>query len=137
MIDAQTKVLLADDFDLVRTMLRRLLGELGLTNIDDARDGEEALAKIKQAQLAGDPYGAVFLDWNMPKKTGFEVLQECRKSKDFHKLPIIMVTAEGESKNVLQALSAGATDYIVKPCTAQILTAKIAHINQMILKNAG
>ena len=137
MITPQTKVLLVDDFDLVRMMLRRQLGELGISNVDDARDGEEGLAKLKEAAKSGDPYGVVFLDWNMPKKNGYDVLKECRASKEFQELPIIMVTAEGERAHVLQALTAGANDYIVKPCTPTILKAKIKHVNDSAVKNAG
>ena len=66
MITNTTKVLLVDDFDLVRMMLRRMLGEIGIAHIDDARDGEEALVKIMSAIESGNPYGAIFLDWNMP-----------------------------------------------------------------------
>lgn len=137
MINNQTKVLLVDDFDLVRTMLRRLLSEIGITNIDDAHDGEEAMVKLKEAHGTGDPYGCVFLDWNMPRKSGYDVLKECRSTSEFLHLPIIMVTAEGERKHVLKALTTGATDYIVKPCSASILIAKINHVNEMISKKAG
>lgn len=137
MINAQTKVLLVDDFDLVRTMLRRLLVELGISNIDDARDGEEALAKLKSAHASGEPYGMVFLDWNMPKKSGLEVLKEARASNEFQGLPIVMVTAEGERKDVLRALTSGATDYIVKPVSATILAAKIKNINELLSKKVG
>ncbi|MBX3022417.1 MAG: response regulator [Bdellovibrionales bacterium] len=137
MINAQTKVLVVDDFDLVRTMLRRLLGDLGINNIEDARDGEEALEKLRSAEAAGSPYGIVFLDWNMPKKNGYDVLKECRESKEFGKLPIVMVTAEGERKDVLKALTSGATDYIVKPCSAPILTAKLKSINDVLARKAG
>lgn len=137
MINNQTKVLLVDDFDLVRTMLRRMLSELGITQIDDARDGEEALAKIAREAEAGQPYGAVFLDWNMPKKNGFEVLQACRARPEMKETPIVMVTAEGEKKHVIKALSFGATDYIVKPCSADILKTKIARLNASGTKKAG
>ena len=134
MITNSTKVLLVDDFDLVRTMLRRMLTENGITQIEDARDGEEALVKITQAIEAGAPYGAIFLDWNMPKKNGFEVLQACRARGDMKDVPIIMVTAEGEKRHVIKALSFGATEYIVKPCSADILKAKIQRLNAQIKK---
>jgi two-component system chemotaxis response regulator CheY len=110
-------------------MLRRMLGEIGIAHIEDARDGEEALAKILQAIESGAPYGAIFLDWNMPKKNGFEVLQACRARADMKDVPIIMVTAEGEKKHVIKALSFGATEYIVKPCSPDILKTKIQRLN--------
>ena len=136
MITNSTKVLLVDDFDLVRTMLRRMLTELGIAHIEDARDGEEALAKVTAAIEAGNPYGAIFLDWNMPKKNGFEVLQACRARPDMKDIPIIMVTAEGEKKHVIKALSFGATEYIVKPCSPEILKTKIQRLNSLP-KKAG
>lgn len=137
MIDSKTKVLVADDFDLVRTMIRRMLADLGIENVEDARDGEEAMQKLKDAHAAGAPFGIVFLDWNMPKKSGYDVLNECRTSNEFAKLPIVMVTSEGERKHVLKALTSGATDYIVKPCSAPILTAKLKSINEALSRKAG
>jgi two-component system chemotaxis response regulator CheY len=138
MISEQTKILVVDDFDLVRTMLRRALGDLKITNIDDSRDGDEALRKIGEAIKGGKPYGAVFLDWNMPGTNGLQVLQACRTMPEMAKVPIIMVTAEGEKKQVIAALMAGATEYIVKPCSPEILSKKIQHINKTLQsKKAG
>ena len=117
-------------------MLRRMLTELGIVHIEDARDGEEALVKINAAIESGNPYGAVFLDWNMPKKNGFEVLQACRARHEMKDVPIIMVTAEGEKKHVIKALSFGATEYIVKPCSPDILKTKIQRLNALP-KKAG
>lgn len=137
MINTQTKVLLVDDFDLVRTMLRRFLSELSIANVEEARDGEEAMEMLKSARERGEPFGCVFLDWNMPKKTGFDVLKECRAAMEFKELPIIMVTAEGERAHILKALTMGATDYIVKPCSAAILVNKINHVNELLAKKVG
>lgn len=137
MITNQTKVLLVDDFDLMRKMLRSTLEEMEFKTIEDAKDGDDAQKKIDEAFKAGQPYGAVFLDWNMPNKTGIEVLEWCRANKDHRDLVIIMVTAEAEKKHVFNALMKGANDYIVKPCSKAILKAKIEHVNKSLEKKAG
>lgn len=137
MLTSQTKVLLVDDFDLMRTMLRKSLEEMGYQDIHDSHDGEDATTKIEKAHSEGQPYGAIFLDWNMPKKTGIEVLEWCRTNSLYKDLIIIMVTAEAEKKHVFNALMKGANDYIVKPCSAAILKSKIDHVNERLNKKAS
>lgn len=120
------RILLVDDYEMVRVFLKKGLLDLGYRRVDEARDGAEALAKIKSAQGEKDPYMLVFCDWNMPEKTGIEVLKECRADQNLKGLPFIMVTAESEQDKVVEALKAGASDYIVKPIAPQILQKKMA-----------
>ena len=128
------KILLVDDFEIVRLMLRNALGELGFTNVHEAVDGKEAMAKLNEAQAAGDPYILMFCDWNMPEMNGIEVLEACRKSAEFNQLAIVMVTAEAEQGSVVRAIRSGASDYIVKPTAPEILERKI---NKIMAKIAG
>lgn len=122
------RILIVDDFEIVRIMLKNALTGLGHTEIDEAEDGKIALQKIQAAQFEGKPYGMVFCDWNMPNMTGIEVLEAVRKNPNYAKLPIIMVTAEAEQKQVVQALRTGATDYIVKPIAPDVLEKKVTKI---------
>jgi two-component system chemotaxis response regulator CheY len=137
MIGPTSRVLLVDDFDLMRTMLHKSLNTLGIQSIDNAVDGEEALARIAAAMEKKQPYDVLFLDWNMPKKSGYEVLEFCRGNAALKDVIVVMVTAESEMKLVMKALTAGANDYIVKPCSTEVLKAKIEHINKQIMKRAG
>lgn len=132
MIDPQTKVLLVDDFAMVRTMMRSALTDLGFSAIEETDGAAKALQILSEAHKSGAPFGVVFLDWNMPGMTGVELLQICRESYEFKNLPIIMVTAEAEKKHVLRALTLGATDYIVKPCSSDVLEEKLAAINRLL-----
>jgi two-component system chemotaxis response regulator CheY len=70
----------------------------------------------------------VLLDWNMPRMSGIDCLREIRSSPKFEKLPVIMVTAEAEQELVVEAVSAGVTNYIVKPFTPATLEKKIKEI---------
>jgi two-component system chemotaxis response regulator CheY len=135
-ITRQSRVLLVDDFAVVRMMLKRYLEEIGLTRIDEASNGAEALHMIKEAQQLKKQYGIVFLDWSMPKMTGIAVLQECRRHPEYKDLPILLVTAESERKQVLKAVSLGANDYVVKPFTLETVRAKIEQLNKQLAKKS-
>jgi len=82
-----------------------------------ARDGEEGLAQF----YAHDP-DVVVLDVSMPRKSGFEVLQEIRRVSD---VPVIMLTARGEEMDQVRGLELGADDYVVKPFSHLALLARI------------
>ncbi len=113
-----TKVLVADDSSTMRKIILRSLNAVGVTDITEAADGEEAVAKFDQ-----DTFDMVLTDWNMPGKNGLEVLQDIRsKNKD---VPVIMVTTEAEKSRVLEAIQNGVSDYLVKPFTADVLREKL------------
>lgn len=122
------KILLVDDFEIVRRVIRDSLEKIGLTTIEEADDGLKAMAMLNSALQSGTPYSIVFCDWNMPGMTGLEVLIECRKSESFKTLPFVMVTAESEQDAMIAAIQAGATDYIIKPVTADVLQRKALRI---------
>ena len=112
------KVLIADDSGVMRKIIVRAAKAAGVDDIVEAADGAEALEKF-----AEDQFDLVLTDWNMPNKTGLEVIQEIRGQGS--KVPIIMVTTEGEKANVLKAIQAGVSDYLTKPFEAADLQAKI------------
>lgn len=122
------KILLVDDFEIVRRVIRESLEKVGLTSVDEAEDGLKAMTMLTSAQKSGEPYMLVFCDWNMPGMTGLEVLIECRRTDGFRDLPFIMVTAESEQDAVIKALQAGATDYVIKPVTPDVLQRKALRV---------
>lgn len=126
------RILLVDDFEMVRMMVRNALNDLGYTNVEEAEDGRVAMVKIREAQGNGKAYGLVFCDWNMPEMTGIEVLETCRADATLKGLPIVMVTAEADQESVVRALRAGATDYVVKPVSPEILEKKVNKILSMV-----
>lgn len=71
--------------------------------------------KINHAQSIGLPYNIIFLDWHMPGLEGYDVLTACREKTEHNKTAFVMLTAEQEEKNVLKAIKAGSTSYLIKP----------------------
>lgn len=118
------KILVVDDFEIVRRVMRDSLEKVGLTDVDEAEDGPRALQMLKTADSSGAPYAMVFCDWNMPGMNGLDVLNECRKHETLKDMPFIMVTAESEQDAIVKALQAGATDYVIKPVTPDVLQRK-------------
>ena len=118
------QILVVEDSQDLRELIIRMLV---LENYDIliAKDGEEALEIIKLHKL-----DLMLLDIMMPGKSGLEVLEEIRASKDskIKELPIVMVTARSSIDDVDAALFAGATSYIVKPFRAAALKSKIQGI---------
>ena len=113
-----TRVLVADDSSTMRKIILRSLQAVGVPEATEAADGSEAVSLFNP----GD-FDLVLTDWNMPGKTGLEVIQEIRQ-KDAN-VPIIMITTEAEKGRVMQAIQAGVSDYLVKPFTADTLREKL------------
>ncbi len=113
-----TRVLVADDSSTMRKIILRSLNAVGVTEITEAADGDEAVSKFKP----GD-FDMVLTDWNMPGRNGLEVVQAIREQDK--EIPVIMVTTEAEKSRVLEAIQAGVSDYLVKPFTADTLREKL------------
>ncbi|HMC11455.1 MAG TPA: response regulator, partial [Pirellulaceae bacterium] len=113
------RVLLADDSGTMRTIIRRSLESLGVTGAVEAADGLQAIELFK----AGNGFDLVFTDWNMPGKSGLEVVREIRALDP--RVPIVMVTTEAEKSRVLEAIQAGVSDYLIKPFTTELLRKKL------------
>ena len=118
--DFSMPILVVDDYQTMVRIMRNLLKQIGYENVDDAANGEEALAKVRSKS-----YGLIISDWNMEPMTGLELLQNVRADAPSAATPFIMVTAESKTDNVLAARKAGVSSYIVKPFNAQMLKAKI------------
>lgn len=124
----QLRILLVDDFEMIRSLLKQALKQLGYTDLTEAVDGADALEKLNKANESGQPFDLVFLDWNMPKMTGIEVVQKCKSDDNLKNIPFIMITAEREQKSVVTALKAGVSDYVIKPFSPRQLSSKIERI---------
>jgi len=119
-VDSSLPILVVDDYHTMVKIIRNLLNQIGFENVDDAANGEEALAKIKNKS-----YGLIISDWNMEPMTGYQLLQKVREDHDRANIPFIMVTAESKTDNVIAARNAGVSHYIVKPFNAGTLKSKI------------
>lgn len=132
MLSKSSRILVVDDFDVVRSLLKNGLTDLGYQNIELAEDGNSALAVLEKSQVEEQPIELIFSDWNMPNRSGLELLQACREHAKFSRIPFIMVTAESEQAQVVQALRAGAMEYIVKPFSPDSLQKKIEKISRRL-----
>jgi two-component system, chemotaxis family, chemotaxis protein CheY len=119
-IDSSTPILVVDDYSTMVRIIRNLLKQLGLENVEDANDGAAALAMMQ-----GKKYGLVISDWNMEPMTGYDLLKEVRTNPELSQTPFIMITAESKTENVIAAKRAGVSNYIIKPFSAATLKTKI------------
>jgi two-component system chemotaxis response regulator CheY len=120
MPDPDIKILVVDDFATMRRMIRNILKQLGYTNIEEADNGEAAMAILESRDV-----DLIISDWNMPQMSGLELLKAVRGDERLKDLPFIMVTAEGQRENILEAAQNKVSQYVVKPFTADTIAAKI------------
>jgi two-component system chemotaxis response regulator CheY len=119
-LDYSMPVLVVDDFKTVVRIIHNLLRQAGFTEIDEAGDGEEALAKMKARK-----YGLVISDWYMAPVNGLDLVKQAKADDGLKDTPIILVSAEAMPENIVSAKNAGAAGYVVKPFDAQTLKARI------------
>ncbi len=129
---ANLKVLIADDHFLIRQFVRNTLQDSKITNIQTAADGNEAIDLVQKAYDVNQPYDVVFLDWNMPTISGLEVLSYFRAKPEYMNTAFVMLTAESEQQNIMKAIKAGATSYIIKPISPSDLGKKLSEIHEWI-----
>jgi len=121
--DTSMRLLVVDDFSTMRSIIKNILRQIGFTNIEEADDGTSAWEVINKGGI-----DFIISDWNMPQMTGIELLRKVRSSEEFGDLPFLMVTAEAQQENVIEAVQAKVSNYIVKPFTAETLKQKIDKI---------
>jgi two-component system chemotaxis response regulator CheY len=112
------KVLVADDSGTMRKIIIRSLNALEITDVVEAGDGAEAFELFKQHDFT-----LVLTDWNMPLQSGLDLLRNIRGTGS--QVPVVLITTEAEKSRVLEAVQAGASDYLVKPFQADGLREKI------------
>jgi two-component system chemotaxis response regulator CheY len=112
------KVLVADDSALMRHVLVKTLNEGGIQNVVQALDGAMAVEKV-----AEENPDLVLMDWVMPNMTGIDAVRKIRASGN--NVPIIMCTTEGEQNRIVDAIKAGANNFVVKPFEPKTIMAKV------------
>ena len=122
-MDLNMKVLVVDDFATMRRILKNILKQIGFSNIAEADDGKTALAELKKER-----FDLVLCDWNMPEMSGIELLQNIRSDDELKDIPFVMVTAEAQKDNILEAVKAGVNNYVVKPFTAETIGEKLKKV---------
>ncbi len=106
------KVLVVDDFATMRKIIKNVLKQINIENVLEAENGKHALTILKS-----DTVDLIISDWIMPEMTGIEFLKACKSDEAIKKIPFIMVTAEAQKDNIMEAIKSGVDNYIVKPFT--------------------
>ncbi len=127
-LNIQRRILIVDDVEDNRNVLDRHLRRAGFAT-DVAADGMTAIGMI-----SASPPDVVLLDWMMPGLSGLETLQAIRERFDENQLPVIMCTALGEETTIVDAIKAGANDFVMKPINMPILMARMK--SQLARKDA-
>ncbi|OGH01648.1 MAG: histidine kinase [Candidatus Lambdaproteobacteria bacterium RIFOXYD1_FULL_56_27] len=117
------RILVVDDFSTMRRIVKNILRQLGFNNVIEADDGTTALSKLQSEKV-----DFVITDWNMPKMSGLELLKAIRSSDSLKDIPVLMVTAEALQENIIAAIKAGVSNYVVKPFDAATISEKIEKI---------
>ena len=122
-MDLAMDVLVVDDFATMRRILKNILKQIGFTKISEADDGKSALNMLKKQK-----FDLVLCDWNMPEMPGIELLKKVRADDGLKDMPFVMVTAEAQKDNIIQAVQAGVSNYVVKPFTAETISEKLEKV---------
>jgi two-component system, chemotaxis family, chemotaxis protein CheY len=117
------KILAVDDSATMRRIIKNQLKQAGYDQVDEAKDGKEALTMLAQGG-----YDLLITDWNMPEMCGLDLVKEVRKNEASKGLPILMVTTVAGKEEIVIALKAGVNNYMVKPFDTATLRTKISQI---------
>jgi len=117
------KVLIVDDARVIRNIHRNTLLEHGFSDSDliEAEDGAEAYKMACDEEI-----GLFLIDWNMPDLNGLELVKKIRAMAQYSGTPIIMITSEAARYNVVEAIDAGVSNYVIKPVKEKVLWEKIS-----------
>ncbi len=122
-MDLNMKVLVVDDFATMRRIIKNVLKQIGFSKINEADDGKSALKELKKEE-----YDLVLCDWNMPEMSGLDLLIAMKSDDQLKGIPFVMVTAEAQKDNILEAVKTGVNNYIVKPFTADTVEQKLKKV---------
>ena len=123
MIDTSITVLVVDDRSTMRRIVKNVLKQIGFSDMVEAENGQDALNKLKSEDI-----GLIVSDWNMPVMQGIELLRAVRADAELKHLPFLMVTAEAQKENIIEAVQAEVSNYVVKPFSAEALQGKLEKI---------
>ena len=117
------QILVVDDSSTMRRILVKTLERLGYPQSVEAANGREALERMETSTI-----DLVIVDWNMPGMSGLELVRAIRSSAATQNVPILMVTGNAGSEDVVRAVRSGITGYVVKPFSSETLRTKIAAV---------
>ena len=125
MFPQTTLFLVVDDMEPLRRVVRAMLKQLGYLNVVEASSGQQAVQVLEKTFLIGKPVEVILSDWQMPGMTGIEFLELVRTTEQYGHLPFIMITAEGQREQILAAIQAGVSSYLIKPISPAVFEDKL------------
>lgn len=128
MFKTTTRFLIVDDFSTMRKVIKKALFDLGYENVIEAADGVKAFELLEKYSQTSEPVEIVMSDWNMPNMMGIDLLKKCRGDARFKSLPIMLITAESEQSQIVEAVKAGVSDYVIKPFSPSTLKGKLENV---------
>jgi DNA-binding response OmpR family regulator len=126
---SELAALVIDDHQIIRQVLEQHLRAMGFTQIDAVANYQEAQDKMKAKR-----YDIVFVDWILPGKSGYSLMQEYRQEREYDDVAFVMVTTETDERHMIEALKAGATSYIMKPVTPNAFQDKVGKVLEWLAK---
>lgn len=117
------KALVVDDSKAIRQIEKKYLEEMGFFVLE-AENGEEALNILKE----NSDIAIILLDWHMPVMNGYEFLKNMRQRPEYDHIKVMMVTTENQQKSIIDALMAGANEYLMKPFDKEMLETKLKYL---------
>jgi two-component system chemotaxis response regulator CheY len=116
------RAIVVDDSRAMRTILRKMLTDIGF---DEVLEAEHGLAALDKLGTAGDPPALALVDWNMPEMNGLELIEAMRSERRYDRTRLMMVTSETNPRHVYDALKAGVDEYAMKPITREVIEDKL------------
>ncbi len=120
MSDSNARILVVDDIEQNRTLLKRRLTRLGHSELEEAENGRQALELMRSA-----PFDLVLLDIMMPEVDGYQVLEAMQADDELSRVPVLVISALDEMDSVVRCIGLGAEDYLPKPFNAVLLKARV------------
>lgn len=122
MFSLNSRILIVDDMLTMRKLVAKVCREIGFKEFIEAQDGVEGWELLTSSE---PPIDLIISDWNMPNLSGMEFLKKVRADDRFKEIPFLLVTAESDKDQVVEAIQAGVSNYLVKPFSGDSLREKL------------
>ncbi|GAA0779830.1 MULTISPECIES: response regulator [Pseudomonadati] len=120
------RVLVVDDAESMIGITCTILSEMGFKKVDNANSAEKALAKLIEASEKKAPFQLVLTDWEMEGDSGLDLLKNIRIHEQLLETDVFIISSHGEQANILKAIQAGVTGYMLKPINYNVLKHKLS-----------
>lgn len=122
-MNSETHFLVVDDYSNIRSLVRAQLLGFGFSKVTEKEDAEKAIAYLESPE--GKSVNFVISDWNMPGKTGLDLLKWVRANDQYKNLPFLILTTENEQAKIMSAIQSGVSNFLLKPWETEELGNKI------------